>query len=689
MDNYSLLSSEVLNDIAKLGITSKFASESNGYRYTFDDFSDGYSLSLVKHDNSYGHETDSWEVEILQNGKVVNNTPIDADVVGKVDNDEVLKTVKDLINYSASHTKSNLDSVINGDSSSFLDGFKDEANKSDLTLTDNGALVYNSSGNNFVDFEFAVSSLRGATQEETYDKFRELFLENRELSMRFLFYLRDIRGGKGERRIFHNIIEGLMHDEPQLVCKILPLIPEYGYWGDLKKMMNVSGEKFGRAYLSNTVNDKVRDFYLEQLLEDYKAMQDGEPCSLAAKFAPSLGNKKALRLVDKLEQMDAEKKGRPLTQKERNRWKSTYRHMLSDLRGNLNVIEKALSEKDTQKLLELFPKLSSKQNLKYQKALMRLMPEERKDYLEKAIKGEVNFNVDVLEPHEIYFKYCASSNDGWNMYPMEENLSFETMWKLLPNKVVDGNNVLVVRDGSGSMLTGIPGTNNGTVLDVASALAIYFSEHSEGEFKDKFITFSSRPKLVDLSKCVSLKEKMELLSNYTEVANTNIERTFDLILQTAINKKLPQEQLPSNLLIVSDMQFDAATGRRKKYDETLFETIKNKFEEHGYQIPRLIFWNVNVNRSVVPMVENDKGLVLLGGFSKNTISMIAENDFEKEVVNEKGKVEKVQLTPAEILLNKLNDERYDAVSEVVRPYFDMQKTKYGYTEDILQDTDRV
>ena len=601
---------------------------------------EGYSLSVISTPFSYGGSEGLWEIAVLdKNNNLCYNTELTDDVIGYLKEEDLLELVDDFISYSQEKSQESLDEIISTNTNStFLDALKKNEPSVDLTFTDNGALAYATSGDSFVDFDFATSTFRGKNEEEIYDEFVKIFLQNKELAMRQLFFLGDIREGKGERHAFKSIMKHLALNYTDVARAVLKLIPEYGRWDEVVDLLNTP--------LHNDVIKMLRD----QIKEDLNNADEGKEISLCAKWLPSINasskdtTKKALVISEAF----------GMNKKE-------YRKMLSFLRDKLNIIEKALAEKNIEKLSDMQEVLSSKQNFKYSKAVMRLMPEERKEFFEKVKRGEATINVDVLEPHEIYGRY-RREHMGWHGCDLDE--SYEMLWSMLPNKVIDANNVLVVRDGSGSMTTPIPGTNHFQVLDVASALSIYFSEHQEGGFKDKFITFSSRPKLVDLSGCDTLAEKMALLSRYTEIDSTDIEKTFDLILKTAVKNDMKQEELPKSLLIVSDMQFDLAHSGN--YDETLFETIKNKYKEAGYEIPRLIFWNVNISKITVPEVDNDRGLVLLGGFSKNTIDMIAENNFEKEIVNEEGEKETVQLTPFEVLFNKLSSERYNPVSEALK-----------------------
>lgn len=537
---------------------------------------------------------------------------------------------------------------------SFMDALTEETVSTTYAYTDNGALVYESSGSNLVDFNLNISAMRSKSEDEVAQEFRQAFLDNKELAVRYLFFAGDIREGLGERHVFNSIMKNLAQNEPDIAKAVLEFIPEYGRWDEVVNLLNTP------------IKADVVKLIKEQLSKDIDAASKDAPVSLCAKWMPSLQasnpavRRNALTLC-----------------KELGMEKKDYRHMLSDLRNRLNIIEKALAEKDVQKLDAMQESLTSKQNYKYKDALMRLMPEQRAEYFNKVLRGEANYNADVLEPHEIYYRYHAQSNwrDG-----LKEDMGYEIMWKQLPNKVEPGKEVLVVRDGSGSMTVGLRGTNRGTVLDVASALTVYFSEHATGQFHNKFITFSSRPDIVDLSGCDTLADKISKLDHYNDCSNTNLEKTFMLILDTAKKNHMTQEEMPENVLIISDMQFDAATGSSywsgnstPKWNETLFDSIRARFEEAGYKIPGLIFWNVNQEKTAVPEIKNELGLVLLGGYSKNNIDMICKNEFVQEIVNEKGEVEKVVKSPAEILTEKLMSERYAAIGQAVAPVLEAKR----------------
>ena len=229
--------------------------------------------------------------------------------------------------------------------------------------------------------------------------------------------------------------------------------------------------------------------------------------------------------------------------------------------------------------------------------------------------------------------------------------ALEEMWKALPDYVEGNGNTICVADGSGSMMTRV-GNTDISCLDVANALAIYFAERCQGAFQNQYITFSEHPQLVELSKASNLREKLEIAKNYNEVANTNIEAVFELILQTAVREKLSQKEMPKNILILSDMEFDgcAVGNNRTKLTQELFTVIAQRYASYGYQLPRLVFWNICSRTGTIPVKENAFGVALVSGFSPAIMKMVLSES----------------TNPWDCLLEQLNAKRYDAVEEALR-----------------------
>ena len=510
-------------------------------------------------------------------------------------------------------------------------------NEGNISITENGAVGYRTTGKELLDLNFAVASLRSMSDEEVAKRFRKAFCEDNILAMKWLFYARDARQGLGERRLFRVVLADLIKSNPEMVIPVIDLIPEYGRYDDLWCLLDGSASK--------TVVSLVR----QQIFNDTANMLAKKPISLLAKWMPSCNASsaktkeyaKVLRTALGLSERD-------------------YRKMLSAFRSYLDVVEVKMSDKNWSEIK--YEAVPSRANLIYNNAFLRNDEERRREYLGKLEKGETKINASTLFPHDLAHKYMGGS--GYGMRPKDATI--EALWKALPDNVNDCGNTIVVADGSGSMTCTVDRKSSVTALEVANALAIYFAERSSGQFKDKYITFSERPQIVDFSNCKSLHDKLQKAREHCEVANTNIEKVFDLILTSAVNNHMSQEDLPANVLIISDMEFDScAVGNavssyrdywgRSRYtysrvDNRLFDVIAKRYADAGYKMPRLVFWNVNSSTGTIPVKENELGVALVSGFSTNIAKMVMS-----------GKTD-----PFECLLETLNSERYAPVECALR-----------------------
>lgn len=487
-------------------------------------------------------------------------------------------------------------------------------------LTENGAVGYRTTGKELLDLNFMTSSLRNKSEDEIFDSFLRAFYEDKMLAIKWLFFMRDIRGGMGERRSFKVILSGLGHRHPTIAEKLISLVPEYGRWDDLFSLMGDDDE----------MTKIVANFIHQQLKEDYINYQNRKPISLLAKWLPKESTKKY-------------KKVYKILLKEFDMKPKTYRQTVSELRRYLDVVEVKMSANKWDKVD--YNTVPSKANLLYKDAFLKHDEERRKEYLDDLKNGNnAKINAKVLMPHEIVHGYMDKY--GWlDVDDYDESL--EQLWKALPDYINSEGFSMFVRDGSYSMTTRI-GNTNITCLDVSTALAIYFSEHCKGEYKDNFITFSSIPKVIDLSNCSSLREKIEKCYAENDCSNTNIYEVFKLILATAVKNEYTQEQLPKNIVIVSDMEFDNATTTRDY--KTLFETIQAEYLLHGYDLPRLVFWNLCSRTGAIPLKTNKNGVCLVSGMSPAIMDMVLSGE----------------LDPYKCLVDKLNSDRYKAVEDAIK-----------------------
>lgn len=463
-------------------------------------------------------------------------------------------------------------------------------------LTENGAVAYETSGKALVDINFKIPSYRGASEETILGDFLKAYVDDVELALKWMFYVGDIRQGVGERRLFKVLVKNILPKYKHLIN----LIPEYSRW-------DVVTELFGTEAETEAIS-----LIRTQLDEDLKNFKAQKPISLLAKWMPSVNTssketvKKANFLCRALGMHPAQ-----------------YRKTLSKLRAYSNVIEvKICANKWDEINYETVP---SKANLKYKDSFLKHDEARRREFLGKLDKGEAKINSGVNFPHDIVHSYRSVSG---------RDAALEGLWKNLPN-IEMTKPMIVVRDGSGSMSCTIP-NSTARADDVATALAIYCAERNVGGYKDQFITFSERPKYVNLSGDLDLSQKLKICHRETEVANTNIEAVFDLLLQTAINSHAEQNEIP-DILIISDMEFDGCAcdnhssssfGYGARFRSTLFQEIAKKWEAHGLKLPGLVFWNVNSRTNTFPIQENDMGVKLISGFSTNLLKMAMSNKLD-------------------------------------------------------------
>lgn len=517
------------------------------------------------------------------------------------------------------------------------DLFCEPENWENYSVTENGAVGYGTTGHALLDLNFMVSSLRVRSETLIVKEFAKAYYESPEYAVKWLFFLRDIQEGLGERRSFRVCMKYLAESHPDLAGAVMELIPEYGRYDDLL------------LFLDTGLKAKVCSCLKTRLEEDLLAMEEQRPVSLLAKWLPSINTSsgETRRLAGIL--------ARELGMNCR-----TYRKTLSALRSYGNVLEVKLSASRWDEIdYETVP---AKANMKYENAFLRHDSERRTEYLMKVFEGREKLNGSGIMPYEVVHRFLKNSFQG-GRYGVKDDLLAELMWKYVLEQGFRNDwgldDCIVVADGSASMYDWAVRSGTVMAIEVCDSLAIYFAEQLKGVFHNKVITFSGRPRFIDLDKGKSLKEKLEILLAYNEVSNTNIEAVFELLLAQAVSSGASQEELPGQVLIISDMEFDMASkpnygvrGKKewKAITPALFQTLEQRYETAGYKMPRLIFWNVCGRTDTVPKIENENGIVLLSGFSQNAAKIAADRD-EKD--------------PYESLLGVLDGPRYRKVGEAV------------------------
>ena len=488
----------------------------------------------------------------------------------------------------------------------FLEDLRKEDN---LTYTENGALTNRSTNSYCLDLFATIGALRNAEDNEIISRFIKAYTEDRNMAMKILFFARDIRGGLGERRAFRSIWKWLSLHEAESVRKNITNVLEYGRFDDLLSLLNGPCEK-----------DMIL-FIKEQLEKDLTALKTGESVSLLAKWLPSVNtsNKDSVKTAKKLAKAlgfsDAE-----------------YRKVLVSLRAEIKLMENYLREKDYSFSYEKQP---SKALYKYRLAFLRNDRERYSAFLDKAESNPSVMNTGTLTPYDVIrpIMYRAEAEIEISE---EERRSMDITWKALPD-YTGAENALAVVDGSGSMYCGF----GYTPATVAQSLGIYFAEHNKGCFHNHFITFSENPSLVEV-KGRDIVEKLRYCMSFDECANTDLQRTFDLILKTAIQNRAKQEDIPEKLYIISDMEFDYCANHGEMSN---FEYAKKEFAKYGYRLPQIIFWNVESRNRQQPVTKNEQGVALVSGTSPQIFSMLSKGI----------------LDPYSFMLETLSSERYERI----------------------------
>jgi hypothetical protein len=444
------------------------------------------------------------------------------------------------------------------------------------TLTENNAVTYSTSNSKILDFFAMGGALRKRNNEQIEKMISQALGEDFLLGVKCLFHIRDIREGQGERRTFRIGLKVLSENYPEETLKLLPLIAHYGRFDDILSVENIN----------------IKDYILSELNKDN---------SLIFKWMPSCnaGNKsklkaKALRKYLGLKEVE-------------------YRKMLSKGRKKLDLVETKMTEKKYNEID--YSKVPSKANLFHHKSFYKHDADRYKKYLESVVKGENKINTKTLYPYEIVAKVNKQNDE-----------TLEVLWRMLPD-YTNNENAIVVADVSGSM--------RGRPLDVSTSLALYFAERNEGLFHNKFITFSERPELQEIIGN-NLHQKILNLENAHWEMNTNLQAVFDLILNTAVKNKIAEDEMPRTIYIISDMEFDEAN---RSNTSTNFENIKVNYKKNGYDLPQIVFWNVDSRNNNLPVKENEDGVLLISGSSPIVFKTVMDKckpiDYMNKVLNSK------------------------------------------------------
>lgn len=450
------------------------------------------------------------------------------------------------------------------------------------TRTINGMKTNASSMNALVDLFFAIGASRGKDMTKAFEK---AIVANETLALRLLMWARDVRGGAGEREVVRKILTYMEKNHPAALERILPLIPEYGRFDDLLVFQTQAFKE--KAYV---------------IIGD--ALRAGN--GLAAKWMPRKG---------------------PIAVEIRNFFGMSPKQYRKSLVALTKVVEQDMCAKRWN-MIE-YSHVPSLAAARYQKAFNRNDPMGYAKYKSKLATGEAKINANAVYPYDV----IKSGKFGGDHAVMQ------AQWDALPRYIGD-ELVLPMCDVSGSMGCPVGGNDNLSCMDVCVSLGLYLADKNTGPFKDMFLTFSATPSINVLKG--NLRSKLRQLETADWGMNTNLHAAFDEVLRVAVKGKVKAADMPKYLLIMSDMEFDRCT----QFDDSAMQMIQRKFEAAGYEVPKIVFWNLHARAGNVPVKYNMKNVALVSGFSPSIMTAVLGAK---------------DMSPVSVMLETLNSERYAAI----------------------------
>lgn len=462
--------------------------------------------------------------------------------------------------------------------------------------TENGMKARASTASALVDLFFKAGASRG--KDITRD-FVAAYVADKNIALRIAQWMRDARGGAGERELFRQVLKYLEKNDKDAAKALLAKVPEIGRWDDI--FVFTDKELKAQAYT---------------MLGDALRAQNG----LAAKWTPRKGE--TAREIREFFGMSPK----------------FYRKSLVNL---TKVVEQDMCAKKWDAIN--FSHVPSLAAARYKKAFNRNTQEYAK-YVAELVKDpkdrtmNVKVNAGAVFPYDVLKGVIGAYNKNYDS--TELNL-LQAQWDAMENFIGDAN-VLPLVDVSGSMCcaAGGSGSSSGTTcMDVAISLGLYMADKNKGKFKDTFLTFSSEPELLHLKG--NIVQKVQQMSTSNWGMSTNLVKAMDKILSTAKAGNVPQEEMPEMLMIMSDMQFNACA----KFDDSAMQMMARKFEEAGYELPKIVFWNLNAKDNV-PVKYDTAGVALVSGFSPAIMVAVLGGDSEK-------------FTPEAMMMKAIMVPRYD------------------------------
>ncbi len=467
-------------------------------------------------------------------------------------------------------------------SNEFIDAMDFEGS---VKETENGQYAYDTTGNPLLDLFGVIGAMRTRDEADIQSVIAAAYAEDRLRTLKSIFYARDIRGGLGERRTFRIALRWLAKLHPADAEINFPVIAVYGRWDDFYE------------FVGTTLEDKAFAFMKDQFETDIANAKAGKQISLLGKWLKSCNTTSD----------ESRKLGR-LTAKHFGLSEKDYRKSLSLLRKRIDVVERHMSANEWGIDYATVP---SKAMSNYRNAFEAHNPKGFREYQSKLQNGEAKINSSTLYPYDLVEKYL---NCGYLTKTgiADQDEIVEAQWKALPSYIDKPGNFVVMADVSGSM--------SGRPLYSALGLAIYFAQRNVGEFKNRFMTFTTDPKWVRITG-QSLHDDLTAALKSPVGYDTNIEKAFELLLNTCVTNKVPAEDLPKAIVAITDMEINEATC--SDGDELDFTTdMSRRFAAAGYEMPIIVWWNVSARNDTYHSKAANKYARYISGSSASSFGQL-------------------------------------------------------------------
>ena len=475
-----------------------------------------------------------------------------------------------------------------------------------FTRTENGAVALNTTGDARLDFFGVAGSLRTAQKERVERLFAEAWKEDPLFATKIAFYARDVRGGLGERQTFRTLIRYMAKHHQEALRPNLDLIGVYGRYDDLYSLIGTPME------------DEMWAAMKKQFEEDRVNLEQGNAISLLAKWIKTADA--SSENTRKLGILTAQKLGYSVYE---------FKRLVRAMRKQIGVVEALMSAGRWDEIK--YSAVPSRAMMIYRKAFMKHDAERYGQFINKAVKGEESIHSAALYPYDIVEKVA---HFGWSGCTITEDDVLEAQWRQLPDYVEKGTNALVIADTSGSM--------HGRPIAASVGLAVYFAERNTGAYHNMFMSFSGTSR-IQILKGDTLAQKIGSIDMNDWQNNTNLKAAFEHVLEIAVRNHVSADEMPKSLIVISDMEIDYCGDK----DWTFYEQMARRFRDNGYQIPNIVFWNVDSRHDVFHADKKRTGVQLVSGMSTSVFRQVMQC---------------VGMNPVEAMEKVIGSDRYAAIT---------------------------